>query len=401
MRYCGDWFLTVALLDLVLELTGSAALSAVMLVCQTLPAFLLAPIAGTVVDRVDRRKLMIAVSLPCTVFALLPLLARTPELLPLAFVGVAGISSMTAFFQPAANSALPNVVRRDDLAPANVLFGSVWGVMLAVGAALGGVAAATLGRNACFLIDSLAYLTATGLLLTVRGSFQARSGIQHPGFLRSLKEAASYAGQHRRVLALLTAKGGFGLSGGVFVFLSVFAVSVFEKGAVGIGLLFCARGVGALIGPFVVERSTRSDLKRFSLIGIGAIIMGAGYSLFAISPVFILAAFFVFVAHLGGGSLWTLSSYGLQRLSPDALRGRLFAADFGMYTLASSVSILAAGLLAGVFGSRQTALLLGLLALGWGVVWTVWTRPFWREQPSDAPSVAAQTAAVDATAPGN
>src|SRR5437870_10047569 len=78
----GDWFLTVALLDLVLSLTGSATLASLMLLCQMLPIFFVTPIAGHVVDRVDRRKLMIFVDIIRTGACLLPMLARTPAALP-------------------------------------------------------------------------------------------------------------------------------------------------------------------------------------------------------------------------------------------------------------------------------------------------------------------------------
>src|SRR3954453_8223597 len=80
----GDWFLTVALLDLVLQLTGSATLASLMLLCQTLPIFLVTPIAGRAVDRMDRRKLMITVDLIRAIACLLPLFARTPAMLPIA-----------------------------------------------------------------------------------------------------------------------------------------------------------------------------------------------------------------------------------------------------------------------------------------------------------------------------
>src|SRR6476469_6728473 len=122
----GDWFLTVALLDLVLQLTGSATLASLMLLCQSLPIFMVTPFAGHVVDRVDRRKLMILVDLLRTGACLLPLLARTPAMLPFAYAGVIIIAVGSSYFEPASQAALPNIVAADDLNAANVLMGSTW-----------------------------------------------------------------------------------------------------------------------------------------------------------------------------------------------------------------------------------------------------------------------------------
>ena len=126
----GDWFLTVALLDLVLDLTGSATLVSLVLLFQTLPIFLFTPHAGHVIDRLDRRKLMIGVDLLRIGACLLPLLARTPAMLPFAFAGVFLIAVGSAYFEPAAQAALPNIVSGEELAAANVLMGSTWGTML-------------------------------------------------------------------------------------------------------------------------------------------------------------------------------------------------------------------------------------------------------------------------------
>src|SRR5438128_5601816 len=143
----GDWFLTVALLDLVLQLTGSATLASLMLLCQSLPIFIFTPLAGHVIDRVDRRKLMIVCDIGRTGACLLPLLARTPAMLPFAYAGVILISIGSAYFEPASQAALPNIVSGEDLGRANVLMGSTWGTMLAVGAGLGGLVTARFGRD--------------------------------------------------------------------------------------------------------------------------------------------------------------------------------------------------------------------------------------------------------------
>src|SRR6266513_6280885 len=202
----GDWFLTVALLDLVLQITGSATLASLMLLCQSLPIFIFTPIAGHVVDRVDRRKLMVLVDVARTGACLLPLLARTPALLPFAYLGVIGISIGSAYFEPASQAALPNIVAAEELGPANVLMGSTWGTMLAVGAAIGGVVTMRFGRDVSFVVDSISFLGSAAILWLMRTPFSEGSQHEQPAFAESIKETVAYARTHPRVLALLVSK---------------------------------------------------------------------------------------------------------------------------------------------------------------------------------------------------
>ncbi len=383
ISYCGDWFLTVALLDLVLRLTHSAFLAGLLVVCQSLPAFLLAPWAGPTVDRFDRKKLIIAVASVQTGLALLPMLARSTALLPLAYLGVVGIASGATFVSPAIQSAIPNIAHDDDLVMANVLMGSTWGTMLAVGSALGGIVVALFGLNVSCIVDAASFAIAALLIGSIRVPFQQSISRARVAFISSLREAAHYARGHPRVLALLTCKGGFGIGAGAVVLLSVFGRDVFHDGSFGIGMLYGARGVGALAGPFLVRRLGRDDNARYRLVGLCGVAYGIGYSLFAISPALGFAGTAIAIAHLGGGGQWMISSYGLQREVPDVLRGRIFAADFGMVTLTTSLSTICAGLLADAIGPVPTALAGGLLMLAWGVGWALATRRLWR---GDAPA---------------
>src|ERR1051325_2814722 len=194
----GDWFLTVALLDLVLQLTGSATLASLMLLCQTLPIFLFTPIAGHAVDRVDRRKLMIAVDVLRAGACLLPLLARTQATLPLAYAGVIPISIGSAYFEPASQAALPNIVEPEALGEANVLMGSTWGTMLAVGAAIGGAVTMRFGRDVSFLVDALSFLGSAALLWRMRGRFsEERAHHEQPPLGESVRETVRYAQTNR------------------------------------------------------------------------------------------------------------------------------------------------------------------------------------------------------------
>ncbi|MBI3968091.1 MAG: MFS transporter, partial [Chloroflexi bacterium] len=229
VSYCGDWFLTVALLDLVLRLTGSATLAGLLILCQTLPMFLCAPWAGTVVDRYDRRRLMIALDVGRIGLALLPIAAQSVELLPLAYVSVVGISVGAAFFAPAMQAAIPNVVTGEELGRVNVLMGSTWGTMLAVGSALGGIVAGLFGVAAACVFDAGTFAFSALALWAIRRPFQQQLSRSRVPLVASLREAAAYAREHPRVLALLTCKGGFGVGAGAAVLLSVFATTVFQS----------------------------------------------------------------------------------------------------------------------------------------------------------------------------
>jgi MFS family permease len=376
----GDWFLTVALFDLVLSLTGSATLVSVMLICQSLPIFFVTPFSGPLVDRIDRRKLMIAVDLVRSLACLLPLLARSPALLPFAYAGVILISVGAGYFQPAMQAALPNVVAEEDLGPANVLMGSTWGTMLAVGAAIGGIVTMRLGRDTSFVIDALSFVASAFLLWKMRARFseERHPDHEHPPMGEALKQTVSYARGHRRVLALLTTKSGYGIGAGVITMLSVFGREVFQAGAFGIGILFAARGLGAFLGPFAVRAAIRDQEGQYRAISLATLLFGVGYMSLGFSHSLWLGAAVVCVAHIGGGAQWQVSSLGLQREVPDRLRGRVFAADHGLVTLTMSVSSMAAGLLSDRFGAVVATAGTASLCIVWAVVWGLWTRDLWR-----------------------
>jgi MFS family permease len=375
----GDWFLTVALLDLVLQLTGSATLASLVLLCQTLPIFLVTPHAGHLIDRLDRRKLMMAVDLLRAIACLLPLLVRTPAMLPLAYIGVILIAIGSAYFEPASQAALPNLVAHDDLGPANVLMGSTWGTMLAVGAALGGAVTMLLGRDASFVFDSLSFLLSAALLWKMRGNFSEGARTEaRPTFLASMAETFHFARTRPRILGLLTVKGGYGLGAGVVAMLGVFGRDVFKAGALGIGLLFAARGVGALLGPFAVRAMVRTDDARYRAIAFCILAFGVGYAALAVSTTLAFGIAAIAFAHLGGGAAWQISTYGLQRETPDHIRGRVFSADYGFVTLTMALSGLGSGIASDRFGPMVGTLAVASVCVVFGVVWAVATWRLWR-----------------------
>lgn len=380
--FAGDWFATVALLGLALELSGSAAVASLVLVLQSGAFAAAAPLGGIVADRLDRRRLLIVADVARVPLALGFLLAREPETLWIAFACVALLAVGAAVFEPTSSAALPNLVAPSRLAEANVLIGSAWGTMLAVGAALGGVVAVTLGRDAAFVINALSFAVSAWLIVGIRRPLQrprddeqGRPVVQ-PAVLEALRDALRFARSRRLVSAFLLSKTTFGVGTGVVVLLAVFGSTVFAAGDAGIGLLFAARGLGALVGPFLGRAIFGTD-DRGLILGIAAslAVVSACYALFPLAPTVWLAALLVFAAHCGGGAQWTFSTLGLQRATPDYIRGRLFSFDYGLVTLVITVSTLLAGQLADALAPAYAVwTMVGLIVLA-GIGWATFARP--------------------------
>ena len=216
-----------------------------------------------------------------------------PDNLWLAYVLLVALSLFAAVFDPASSAALPNVVDPEDLPTANALSGSLWGTMLAVGAAAGGVVATLFGRNAAFTVDAVSFAISALLLLGVRRAFSATAGVadEHVGIAEATRETVRYARQDARVWALVSVKFGFGAAAGVLALIAVFAKDIFHAGDVGFGLLMAARGVGALIGPFLGHRLAGPGHRRLlPVIACSLATFGVGYALLGVAPALWLAA---------------------------------------------------------------------------------------------------------------
>jgi predicted MFS family arabinose efflux permease len=384
ISFAGDWFANVALLGLVLETTGSAAAASLVIVLQMAGFAAISPVAGVLADRIDRKRLMVGADLLRIPIALLPLFSHDAATIWIAFVSLIMLSIAGAFFEPASSAALPNLVEERDLSRANVLIGSAWGTMLAVGAGLGGLVAATLGRNAAFVIDASTFAVSAALIVGIRRSFQlARDSSDHSAHETSafgaIADAVRFARRSKPVASFLLSKSTFGVGTGVVLMLAVFGRDVFQAGDVGIGLLFAARGLGALIGPFVARSRVQLDNRGLATgIAVSLAVAIFGYGLFPVAPSIWIAASLVLIAHMGGGAQWMLSTLGLQGAAPDSIRGRLFSFDFGLVTLTVGLSTLAAGVIAEAV-EPQVAVwtMVGLLLLS-GIGWIWFSRSLWR-----------------------
>ncbi|MFM8417351.1 MAG: MFS transporter, partial [Actinomycetota bacterium] len=178
LSFMGEWFTFVALAGLVQDVNDSALLVSLLLVAFSLPSFLASPIGGPVADRYDRRTVLIIVSVAQAVAACGFLFIGDSRIW-LAFVAQGLIAAFAAFVRPAVEAAVPNLARSpEELRSANALFGSSWGIMLAVGAGAGGVFAQVFGRQAAFIADIATFVVAAALIAMVQRPMQEDRGPQ-------------------------------------------------------------------------------------------------------------------------------------------------------------------------------------------------------------------------------
>ena len=299
----GDWFLWVAINGLIYEATGKALYVGLAILAQEFAFFLASPIGGVLADRVDRRKLMIVCDLARAIICVAFLLVGR-DTIWLAYVLLPLLASFAAPFDPAFSAATPNVVEPEDLPAANALNGSLWGTMLAVGAGLGGIISAEFGAHTAFIVNAVSFVVSAALLSSIRRSFSEarKETTEHPSAIEATRETWRFARRDHRVLSLLAVKFGFGAAAGLLALIPVMALDVFDSGNVGFGILMAARGVGALIGPFLGHRIAGPGHRRlFPAIGLSLAVFGLGYMALGAAPSLAIAAVTICVAHLGGG----------------------------------------------------------------------------------------------------
>ncbi|XVU24514.1 MFS transporter [Actinoplanes sp. CA-054009] len=370
-----DWFVMVPLLVLLPELTGSGIWGGLVLAVDTGINALLLQFTGTLADRFDRRKILILSNLAVFAGVLLLFTVRSAETAPLALVAIGLMAIAKAFYSPAASAALPNIVEPEDLSAANAVSGSTWGTMTIVGASLGGVVGAAFGPYVSFGVAAACLLTGALLTALIRRPMQAPrdDGAAPQRTSHAIRESFGYLRDNPRIRALVTVKSAAGLGNGVLIVFPLIA-GMHGAGVLGAGLLFAVRGAGALVGPFLLRPVLRRRSWLFPGLALSMGLYGVSYIGVAVTPWFPAVLVLVFAAHLAGGANWTLSNYALQGEVPDRLRGRVFATDLMLATMAIAVSQLGATAVVDVVDERWILAGCGLITLLYAIGWRIATR---------------------------
>lgn len=387
----GDWFNFIALISVIGEMTGSPFALGVVFIAKMLPAAIASPVAGLLVDRFDRRRLMIISDVVRAVIVAGLIYADQISSVGLVYLLTVCQVIVSAVFQPAQSAALPNVTTREELLTANTLMAASWSVMLALGAALGGFATAAFGPRIVFAVDSASYLVSAWFIYrTVIPQTSAE------GFGGSLLKTAAaeivsgwrFLRSHGRIARISTAKATWALAGGALVYMLALAGEAIDPDSkdIAIGALFAARGVGTGIGPVLARRFFADRRTWPILLGSCVAFSGAVYALFGFLPWSYALVLLVVVAHSASGANWVLATVMLQERTDDIFRGRVFATEWLLVMLADTVSILVASLLleTGTIGLRAAFGVFGCTMIGFGLAWLRIVVPLERRDPEMA-----------------
>ncbi len=385
----GDWFYTLAVYHLLLELTGSRAQAvAFAVVLQVLPSTLAAPTAGVINDRISRKRIMIGADVVRFFIVLGMLVVRTPSMVWLVYPLLFLETVAAAFFEPAHSAVIPNIVPEQQVLAANALASVTWSFCLAAGAGLGGLFAVWLGRDAVFVLNAVSFLASAWMIRRMNFSEPHAEGLPA---LRArelfeftpILEGFRYIRSQPRLFATVFVKGGIGLLGANNVLLPILGERVFpvklagldhgRAAMLGMSMLMGARGAGALLGPLLSGRWAGERHGRLRMgIFAGFLMAAAGYIVLGSSTSLTLAICAVIAAHAGSSTNWVFSSTLLQVYTEDRFRGRVFSADYGLCMLGISGSSYLAGAAIDLGVSpRHFAVAVGLVMLLPAAAWAV------------------------------
>ena len=385
----GNWFNFIAGLGLVRVVSDASPMAAgLFFVARLIPFALASPFAGTFVDRFSRRQVMIWTDVARCLVALSFLLVTSAEDLWIAYLATVLLHTFGAFFEGAKNAAAPNLTGKEGLLAGVALLFSTRFLLMAIGSALGGWAAAIFGYDVAFIINAASFFISAITVwmipeqATRDDQTAARmAGIEPRGsYWTELREGVHYAFRNHFAFTILLmnviwATGGGSINiiferlGGVY-----FAETEGWNPDMAVALLWTATGLGLTIGMLVAHRASmyldRKNINR-AFIGWALIVHGVLFSVGAFMPTLGLFWIFVFLSRAVVGVEYAVQETMFQRSLPDLIRGRISTLDRGAELTMFGLSSYVAGGMMYYMTPQTLTIISGLLSALAGVVWFV------------------------------
>ncbi|MBA3712581.1 MAG: MFS transporter [Pyrinomonadaceae bacterium] len=418
----GDWLNNIAVLALTLELAGPGQMGraiALYAIARHLPLFMFGPIAGVVVDRIDRRRVMIAADVVRAALALVFLLANLWQSLTLIYTVGAAMFAVAAFFNAAKRAAIPNIVHgTEELLNANSLSASTTAATIAIGSALGGLIATFIARDLVFGLNSLTFLLSAVIIRRIHARMSQQKMERRPSELEGdgrakvlnagraipstfrfpttafyfIRRAAGDFGEGLRYVRndftltlIFVAAAGWGLGNGAARALySIFGARLGESAAFGwvarpadfgISVLFVAMGLGGMMGAPVARRFSRgAGASLGARMGRSMMLDGAGLFTFSLIPNLWGAAAVLVAREMNFAIWWTAQQTIMMQRTDDRYAGRVFASYETLTTLMMVGAIYVSGLAADIYDIRVVAAAGGAIITLSGLTWFVLRR---------------------------
>ncbi len=326
----GTWMQNIAQGWLVYEISRSEAMLGVVGFAAAIPAILIAPWAGVLIDRVDKRKLLLATQTVAMILAfILAFLTFTGWVQVWHVVLLAAcLGAVNSFDGPTRQSFVVEMVGREDLPNAIAINSMTFNAARVIGPAFGGILLATVGSAWCFAINGFSFFSVIISLLLMKISFIPKERDTNSPW-QQLKSGVAYAAGDsnlRSLLLLALFFSTFGIS--YSTVLPAFVDHVLQGGPTGFGILTASTGLGAVSGAlFIATYGDRGYRGR--LLFIGAMVFPIFLAFFAVNSNFIISVLLAYLLGIGFMLQFTLINTLLQTLVDDSMRGRVLS----LYTL--------------------------------------------------------------------
>jgi MFS family permease len=381
----GDHFNNVAVFSLALANTRSGMVVTGVMLARAIPAVLAGPLAGVVLDRLDRKQIMIVSDLIRAVVALGFILAISRNDTWLLYLLSALLMFASPFFTAGRSAILPAIASKAELHTANSLTQTTQWTTLTLGAFLGGVSVTQFGYKWAFAFNALSFLFSAGCISKLRlpgGSFRAQrtelTGNEVVRPWHEYTEGLRYMRATPLIFGIALLVLGWASGGGAAqILFSLFGELVFHRGPAGIGYLWASAGVGLLIGGtfahWLGKRISFEGYKR--AISICYAIHGGSYVVFSQMPTFGLAVFFLALSRAAIAVSSVLNTSQLLHHVSDEFRGRVFATIETMSWSMMMLSMMGAGLASSTWSPRAIGAVSGVLSSSTAIFW-LWAN--WR-----------------------
>jgi MFS family permease len=375
----GDHFNNIAVFSLAVAHTKSGLVVSGVMLSRAIPAVLIGPVAGVVLDRLNRKQVMIASDLIRAVVAMAFILTVRRTDTWLLYVLSALLMLASPFFTAGRASILPSIATKDELHTANSLTQTTQWTTLTIGTFLGGASVMQFGYQWAFFGNSLSFLISalciSRLFLAGRGFRPPRSSLTEAEVVRpwhEYVEGLRYMRATPLILGLALINVGWATGGGAAqILFTVFGELVFNRGPAGLGTIWSFAGVGLLCGGALAHtigrRLSFTNYKRS--IAICYVVHGGSYILFSQMRSFTWALVFIALSRAGVGFSSVMNMSQLLRCVPNGLRGRVFATMESTTWSVMMISMMLAGIASEHWDPRTIGAIAGALSSTTAIFW--------------------------------